>query len=168
VSSDFVEVLLGSSVDSAAVVAGRRLRGAHGNAGSLAHVVVEPGGKACWCGARGCAETYLSTSAIESEINRPLQRATPSIVERTGIMLGRALSTLVVTVDVSTAFVSGPLVETMGSPMLDAARAEIGVRSRLPHVADLAVVPDGDAPLLVAAVVAATADREGRLRVTGG
>jgi hypothetical protein len=56
----------------------------------------------------------------------------------------------------------------MGSPMLDAARAEIGVRSRLPHVADLAVVPDGDAPLLVAAVVAATADREGRLRVTGG
>ena len=152
--SSFLEVLLGSSVDSACVVAGRRLRGAHGNAGSLAHVTVEPEGKPCWCGARGCAETYLSTSAIESEINRPLQRTTPSIVERTGIMLGRALSTVAVTVDVSAAYVSGPLVETLGAPLLLAARTEIEVRSRLPNVADLAVLPRGDAPLLVAAMFA--------------
>ena len=69
-------------------------------------------------------------------------------------MLGRALSTVAVTVDVSAAYVSGPLVETLGAPLLLAARTEIKVRSRLPNVADLAVLPRGDAPLLVAAMFA--------------
>jgi glucokinase len=151
----FLEVALGTSVDSAAVVNGRRLRGAHGNAGSIAHVNVEPGGKACWCGAEGCAEAYLSTTAIESEINRPLQRATPSIIERTGIMLGRAMSTVAVTVDVSIAHVSGALLDTLGEPMLNAARSEIEVRSKLSNVVGLQLVPDGEVALLVAAVIAA-------------
>ena len=154
-SRSFLEVALGTSVDSACVVNGRRLRGAHGNAGSIAHVNVEPGGKPCWCGAEGCAEPYLSTTAIEAEINRPLQRATPSIMERTGMMLGRALSTMAVAVDVSVVHVSGPLVETLGQPMLVATRSEIDVRSRLAHVAGLDVRPDGEVSLLVAAVVAA-------------
>ena len=151
----FLEVALGTSVDSACLVGGRRLRGAHGNAGSIAHVNVVPGGKPCWCDAEGCAEAYLATTAIEAEMNRPLQRATPSIVERTGIMLGRALSTVAVTVDVSLAHVSGPLVDTLGEPMLRAARSEIAVRSRLSNVVDLEIRPDGEVPLLVAAVVAA-------------
>ncbi len=153
--ASFLEVALGTSVDSACIVGGRRLRGAHGNAGSIAHVNVVPGGKSCWCGAEGCAESYLSTTTLEAEMNRPLQRATPSIVERTGMMLGRALSTIAVTVDVAVAHVSGPLVDTLGEPMLQAARSEIEVRSRLSHVVDLEIRRDGGLPLLVAAVVAA-------------
>lgn len=149
--TDFLEVLLGPSIDSACVVAGMRLSGAHGNAGSLAHLIVEPDGNACWCGDNGCLEAYVASVAIESELNRPLQRATPSIIERTGIMFGRAVSSIAATVDISTVYVSGVVVDTFGQPMLEAARAEVKTRSRLPNLAQLAIILSSPAPPLVAA-----------------
>ena len=149
--TDFLEVMLGPSIDSACVVGGMRLSGAHGNAGSLAHLIVEPDGIACWCGDNGCLEAYATSVAIESELNRPLQRATSSIIERTGIMFGRAVSSMAATVDISTVYVSGVVVDTFGQPMLEAARTGIRARSRLPNLAQLAIIPSSPAPPLVAA-----------------
>ena len=155
--SGFLEVLLGSSIDSACVVTGMRLSGAHGNAGSIAHVMVEPAGNSCWCGDSGCLEAYVASVAIESELNRPLQRATPSIVERTGIMFGRAVSSMAATVDISMVYVSGAVIDAFGQPMLEAARTEIKARSRLRNIAELSIEPSPAAPPLVAAASVATA-----------
>jgi glucokinase len=44
---------------------GRPFLGAHGRAGELGHVVVEPDGPPCGCGARGCLEAIASAAAIE-------------------------------------------------------------------------------------------------------
>ena len=166
--TDFIEVILGSSVDSACVVAGRRLRGAHGNAGSIAHIMVQPGGRACWCGGVGCTEAYVASTAIESEIKRPLPRATPETVEQTGIMLGRALSSMAVTVDVSTVFVSGSLLEVFGGPLLSSATAEIEIRARLDNVAGLTIQSVSPIPTLVAAAAIARDDEEWSAAVTDG
>jgi glucokinase len=136
----FVELRLGPLVDSACVIGGRRLRGAHGNAGALAHTTVDPGGRSCWCGSTGCLETAASSIGIESEIGRPLQHANPSIVERTGLMLGRAVASFAAVVDVSTVFVSGPVLEVMGPPALGSMRREASARARLPNLSDLTVV----------------------------
>ena len=76
-----------------APIAGSRLHGAQGNAGSLAHVIVEPGGPQCWCGALGCLTALVSATDLEREMNRPLRRATDTIIDRTGIMIGRAIAT---------------------------------------------------------------------------
>ena len=64
-------------------------------------------------------------SALEAEMNRPLRRATPSIIERTGIMVGRAIASAAAAFDVSTFLVSGTVVDTFGDPMLDAMRREL-------------------------------------------
>ena len=95
--------------------------------------------------------------AIESELNRPLQRATPSIVERTGIMFGRAVSSMAATVDISMVYVSGAVIDAFGQPMLEAARTEIKARSRLRNIAELSIEPSPAAPPLVAAASVATA-----------
>ena len=62
--------------------------------GYIGHVVVEPDGRPCICGGKGCLETYCSGRAIEAETGRPPQRAPPPIVERTGVMVGRALASV--------------------------------------------------------------------------
>jgi glucokinase len=60
---DFLFLALGTGIAGAAVLDGRPYAGG-GFAGEMGHVVVEPGGRACGCGARGCLETIASARAI--------------------------------------------------------------------------------------------------------
>lgn len=158
----FLLALFDQTIESAVIIDGVRLRGAHGNAGSLAHVAVEPGGAVCACGASGCLSAYASTSALEAEMNRPMRRATPSMIDRTGIMMGRAIASAAAAFDVTTVFVGGAVIDTFGDPVLDSLRRELSLRSRLTHLADLRVVELSGfgQPLVAAASVAlrATSD----------
>ena len=165
-TTSFFTLVLDRTIESACTVDGVRLRGAHGNAGSIAHLNVDPGGQACTCGALGCLAAYASAGALEAEMNRPLRRATPSIVERTGIMVGRAIASSAAAFDVSTFVLSGVVVDTFGDVMLDTMRRELSARMRLEHLADIQVVePSGFVQPLVgtAALVAgmARSDRYG-------
>jgi glucokinase len=135
----FFALVLDQAVESACLIGGRRIRGAHGNAGSLAHITVDPGGQRCVCGAVGCLQALASASALEAEMNRPLRRATPSIIERTGIMVGRAIASAAAVFDVPTFVVSGSVVDTFGDPMLAIVRRELDQRSHLEHLAPLRV-----------------------------
>jgi len=154
--SSYLTLMLDQTIESACIINGVRLRGAHGNGGSLAHFAVESGGWPCGCGATGCLNMYASIAAIETEINRPLRRATDSIVERTGIMVGRAIASAAAVFDVTTVFISGGVVDTFGDPMLESMRREIGIRSRLESLSGLRVLePSGlIQPLVAAAAVA--------------
>jgi fructokinase len=66
-------VIMGTGVGGGVVVrdadgAARAWDGAQGIAGEWGHVVLEPAaGPPCYCGRRGCIETYLSGPAIEHE-----------------------------------------------------------------------------------------------------
>ncbi|QGV81468.1 ROK family transcriptional regulator [Streptomyces ficellus] len=51
-------------VGGAIVVDGELLRGAHGFAGEIGHVVVDPQGPVCRCGSRGCLEQYAGQAAL--------------------------------------------------------------------------------------------------------
>ncbi|MFJ4715991.1 ROK family protein [Streptomyces sp. NPDC088785] len=51
-------------VGGALVLNGQLLRGAHGFAGEIGHVVVDPEGPSCSCGARGCLEQYAGQAAL--------------------------------------------------------------------------------------------------------
>ncbi len=40
--------------------------GRHGFAGEGGHISIDPGGRECWCGNRGCVETMISGSGVEA------------------------------------------------------------------------------------------------------
>jgi glucokinase len=61
--TDAVMLTLGTGVGSGVLLGGRVLRGAHHQV-ELGHLTLYPGGKRCTCGARGCAEQYLSGRAL--------------------------------------------------------------------------------------------------------
>jgi glucokinase len=136
----FLAIVADGVVDSACVIEGRRLTGVRGNAGSVAHITVDPSGLTCWCGAVGCLEPYLSSIALEAEMNRPLRRANQSTIERSGMMLGRAIASMCAMVDVTTVFVSGSVIDAFGDLLIETARKELRTRSRLPNLEDLAVI----------------------------
>lgn len=139
-TNTYFALVLDQSVESACMIDGRRIRGAHGNAGSLAHITVDPRGQRCACGATGCLRVLASASSLEAEMNRSLRRATPSIIERTGIMVGRAIASAAAVFDVSTFVVSGSVVDTFGDPMLAVVRREVEQRSHLVHLEPLRVL----------------------------
>lgn len=57
-------VAIGTGIAAAYVIDGRVDPGAHGASGEIGHVVVQPAGPACGCGARGCVEAIASASAV--------------------------------------------------------------------------------------------------------
>jgi len=63
-SDDVVVVTLGTGIGGGLVLDGRLYRGAHGFAGEVGHIKVDPNGIPCPCGGRGCWERYASGSAL--------------------------------------------------------------------------------------------------------
>lgn len=61
---NLVYLTLSTGIGAGVAVDGRVLRGRAGNAAEVGHLVVEPGGRTCGCGATGHWEAYCSGSAI--------------------------------------------------------------------------------------------------------
>ncbi|MFW7523041.1 sugar metabolism global transcriptional regulator Mlc [Vibrio ostreicida] len=62
------------------ILDGRLLQGRHGNIGELGHIQIDPQGKRCHCGNRGCLETVASSQAIREEVAKRLSRGEPSLL----------------------------------------------------------------------------------------
>jgi glucokinase len=63
----FLLVTLGTGVGGGVILSGELWRGDAGRAGEIGHVVVDPEGRPCGCGSRGCLETVSSSTAILRE-----------------------------------------------------------------------------------------------------
>ena len=63
-SSNALGLTLGTGVGGGLFLDGRLHLGATGNACEIGHLIVEPDGRLCLCGRRGCLEQYASASAV--------------------------------------------------------------------------------------------------------
>lgn len=68
-------VAAGTGIGACRLAGGEVRAGAHGRAGELGHVVVEPGGAPCGCGGSGCLETVASAAAIARRYGERTGRA---------------------------------------------------------------------------------------------
>lgn len=66
--SSFALVTIGAGIGSGLVVNGRVVTGAHGGAGQIGHISIDPLGPQCRCGNRGCVEAIASDQAIIDQI----------------------------------------------------------------------------------------------------
>lgn len=74
---DFFYIYIGVGVGGGMILSGHPYRGSSGRAGELGHVVVEPGGRACACGNRGCLERYASLAAAQHALDGRPEGASP-------------------------------------------------------------------------------------------
>lgn len=75
-----VMLTLGTGVGGGVLVDGRIVRGEKGGAGLLGHLTIDPRGRFCDCGNRGCLETVFSARAIEAEALNAVYRGTESLL----------------------------------------------------------------------------------------
>ena len=153
----FIGMVVSTGVGGGIVLNQQLLEGVAGNAGHIGHVVVEPDGRPCFCGGRGCLEGEASGRAIEAVTGRPAAEAGPEVIERSGRLVGRAVASVANLLDLRLAVVAGSVALGFGDPFFAAAQAEIDGRARLDFSREAAIRPAGlrgDAPLVGAAAVA--------------
>lgn len=153
---NYVGMVVSTGIGGGLVVDGRLLDGASGNAGHIGHVIVEPEGRRCACGARGCLEAEASGTAIAAICGRPAAEAPPEVVTRAGRLVGRAVASVVQLCDVRLVVVSGSVALGFGTPFFAAAQAELESRARLAFARGARIVPGAlgaDGPLVGAAAV---------------
>lgn len=154
---DVIGMVVSTGVGGGIISDGVLLRGRLGNAGHIGHVIVDPDGRRCACGSRGCLEAHASGRSIEAITGKPAVQATPDVIERVGQLVGRALVSVGAVVDARLAVIGGSVALGFGAPFFAAAQREIDERAGLEFIAGFRVLPVGlgdAAPLIGAAAVA--------------
>ncbi len=78
-------ITLGTGVGGGAILDRTPLMGKKGNALEIGHLIVEPGGRPCNCGRRGCLEAYASASAVRRRAMELAKRGElPDLLESVG------------------------------------------------------------------------------------
>ena len=154
---NFMGMVVSTGVGGGLVVDGRLLDGESTNAGHIGHVIVEPGGRVCGCGARGCLEAEASGTAIMAATGAPAEQAPLAVRRRVGTLVGRAIGSVVSLLDLRLVVVAGSVALGYGEPFFVAAQRELDDVAQIEFARGASVLPaqSGDrAPLVGAAAVA--------------
>ncbi len=73
---DFIVITLGTGLGSGIVANGDLIYGADGFAGEIGHTIVDPNGRECGCGRKGCLETYASANGIRRTVQELICNST--------------------------------------------------------------------------------------------
>lgn len=151
--SSFCAVTVSTGVGGGIVLDGELLDGETGNAGHIGHVIVEPGGRRCGCGAQGCLEAEASGLAIEAITGRPPTEPTYEIMQRTGHLVGRAAASVCSSLDLSLVVVGGSVALGFAATFFHAAQVALDDHARLGYTRGARIISArlGDAGPLIGA-----------------
>ncbi len=182
--NDLIVVLVGSGVGAGIIMGGKLHEGATGVAGEIGHIQVQPGGRLCGCGQRGCLEAYagghhLATWARDDtgrkllEIVGEPEKVTAAAMERAahegdalsrrlleeaGSLLGIALANLVTTLNPARLLLGGGVLAGSPRMMREAIAGVDAHASKLSRAALQISAPDlGDQAGVVGAALLARA-----------
>ncbi|MEV6010069.1 ROK family transcriptional regulator [Streptomyces sp. NPDC051976] len=110
--TDFALVTVGAGIGCGLVVNGRVVSGAHGVAGEIGHLSLDPLGPPCYCGDHGCVEAIAADPAILREVRETTGTSVATMAEalalarggdprvrevyaRAGVAIGRAIASVV-------------------------------------------------------------------------
>ena len=115
-------IIMGTGVGSGIVINGQILNGHHGIAGEWGHNVLSPDGPECYCGKRGCVETFISGPALEAWYEAKAKRHLPLAkiavataydhvakltIDRLHLLFGQALANVVNILDPDVIVIGG-------------------------------------------------------------
>jgi len=152
-TNNMVYITWSTGVGGGLIVGGKLHRGAHGTAGEIGHMIIDPNGPLDNCGQRGCLEAFVSGTALARQTGRTAVEVFAAasqgdgemrmVVERAARYMGLALISLTNVLDPelfvigggvsrSWALIQPTLVETLhSSPFIKPARRPAVRRARL-------------------------------------
>ena len=156
-ATDVIGMVVSTGVGGGIVSNGKLVVGRQGNAGHIGHVIVEPNGRTCECGARGCLEAHVSGRSLEAITGMPSGQATLETKTHAGMLVGRALASVGAVLDLRLCVIGGSVALGFGSPFFDAVQDELNRSAKQEFIQGMKVLPVGlgdAAPLIGAASLA--------------
>lgn len=139
--TNFLVMTVSTGIGGGIVLDNELLDGATGNAGHIGHIIVEPGGRRCGCGAQGCLEAEASGLAIESITGRSPTEPTYEIMQRTGHLVGRAAASVCNALDLSLVVVGGGVALGFAATFFHSAQNALEEHTRLPYSRGARITP---------------------------
>ena len=152
-TKNMVYITWSTGVGGGLIIDGKLRRGAHGTAGEVGHMIIDPNGPLDTCGQRGCLEAFIGGANLARETGHPAaelfaaaargERHARMVVERSARYMGLALISLTNALDPemfvigggvsrSWALVQPTMLETLrSSPFIKPARRPTVRRARL-------------------------------------
>ena len=155
--SDVIGMVVSTGVGGGIVSNNKLVTGHLGNAGHIGHVIVEPDGRLCECGAQGCLEAHVSGRSIEAMTGKSSEHATNEVKIEAGKLVGRALVSVGALMDLQLCVIGGSVALGFGAPFFNAVQHELDRSARLEFIRGMKVLPVGlgdAAPLIGAASLA--------------
>lgn len=150
---DLAYVSVGTGIAAGWVLGGRLRRGAHGVAGDIGHLSIDPSGPPCLCGQRGCIEALASGGSVSrrwptgdpSPMRSLMEAATIGDTLATDVWrdvtfgLASAVTLVALSIDPDAIVLGGGVAE-VGDELLDAIRRRlIEMHQSAPFLRDLDV-----------------------------
>jgi glucokinase len=139
--SNFVAMVVSDVVSGGVVLDGQLLDGASGNAGNIGHVIVEPNGRRCACGGRGCLEAETSERSIEAMTGRPASSPSYATMVRTGKLVGRGVASICNMLDLDLVVVGGSVALGFGATFFNAGQESISEHCKLSFSKSVRMTP---------------------------
>lgn len=162
---NYCVLTVSTGIGAGIVLDGQLLDGASANAAHVGHIIVEPNGRRCGCGARGCLEAEASGMAIEAITGRSPTEPTYEIMRRTGRLVGRGMASLCNLLDIDLVVVGGGVALGFAATFFNSAQEELSTHARLPYSRQARITPTrlGDkGPLIGAGAIAIRGLRRSR------
>ena len=153
---NFMAMVVSTGVGGGIVLNGQLLDGETGNAGHIGHVIVEPNGRRCTCGGRGCLEAEASGPAIEAITGRSPTQPTYEIMVRTGRLVGRGVASACNLLDLKLVVVGGSVALGFGATFFNAAQRTLDELCTIEFSRNARIVPtrlSDEGPLIGASAV---------------
>jgi len=85
-AENFVYISVRKGISTGIIINNEGYHGPYGNAGLLGHFSVGKKGKKCYCGNKGCLETYISEENLASDFRRKAAKLTDVALSRKALM----------------------------------------------------------------------------------
>ncbi len=174
---DVLGMVVSTGVGGGLVLDGRLRDGATGNAGHIGHIIAEPGGPVCGCGARGCLEAVARGPMIVAwaaergcaardgrelaELARAGDAVAIAAFDRAGSAVGRVVAGVAALLELDAVVIGGGLTNA-GDLLFEPLHREYAAHAQLHYTRATPVVKTGlgqDAGLVGAAALVLQADR---------
>ncbi len=155
--TDVIGMVVSTGVGGGIISGGKVLNGRIGNAGHIGHVIVEPEGRLCACGSYGCLEAHASGRSIEAITGKPAAEASLDVIQNTGRLVARALTSVGAIIDLRSAVIAGSVALGFGDPFFEAIQNELNRTAKIEFIRGFTVYRAGLgqlSPLVGAAAVA--------------
>ena len=167
---NFLAMVVSTGIGGGVVLNGQLLDGATGNAGHVGHIIVEPNGRRCECGSRGCLEAEASGLAIAAITGRSPTEPTYEIMQRTGRLVGIGAASVCNLLDLDLVVVGGSVALGFAATFFNSAQAALDEHAKLSFALGARITPvrlADQGPLIGAGAVAVRGIHRGRRASAG-